>query len=51
MRFSYRLADQIEIAIVGKNLLDRRHPEQAPTAFASVAEVPRSITGKVTWRF
>ena len=51
VRWSYRLADHIEISIIGKNLLDRRHPEQAPTAFASVAEVPRSVTGKVTWRF
>jgi iron complex outermembrane recepter protein len=51
VRLSYRLADQIEISIVGKNLLDRRHPEQAPTAFASVAEIPRSVTGKITWYF
>jgi iron complex outermembrane receptor protein len=51
VRFSYRVTDQLDLSIVGKNLLDRRHPEQANVAFATVAEVPRSLMGKVTWRF
>jgi iron complex outermembrane receptor protein len=51
MRFAYRLTDQLELSVTGKNLLDRRHPEQPSIAFGVVSEVPRAVTGKITWRF
>jgi iron complex outermembrane receptor protein len=34
-----------ELAIVGQNLLDNQHPE------GGALEIPRSVYGKVTWRF
>lgn len=37
---------ELEVALVGQNLLDNQHPE-----FAADQEIPRSIYGKVTWRF
>jgi hypothetical protein len=37
---------QFEVAIVGQNILDNQHPE-----FDADQEVPRSIYGKLTWRF
>jgi iron complex outermembrane receptor protein len=51
LRFSYKLTAQIEIAVLGRNLVDRRHPEQPATAFGVVSEVPRTVSGKMTWHF
>jgi iron complex outermembrane recepter protein len=51
LRVSYRPNDRFEIALVGQNLLDNRHPEQGAAFFATQAEVPRGIYGKVTLRF
>ena len=51
LRLSYRPNDRLEFALVGQNLLDHHHPEQADVPFATVAEVPRSFYGKLTWRF
>jgi iron complex outermembrane receptor protein len=50
--FDVRIAKQfkhLELAIVGQNLLQDRHPEFG--AAASRQEIPRSVYGKVTWRF
>jgi iron complex outermembrane receptor protein len=47
--FDARLAwqrDHVELAIVGQNLADRRHPEFSPGA-----EIPRSVYGSVTVRW
>ncbi|TAK92751.1 MAG: TonB-dependent receptor, partial [Verrucomicrobia bacterium] len=35
----------LELAVVGQNLCDNRHPE------FGTQEIPRSVFGKVTWRF
>ena len=53
MRLAWRPMKNVELSIVGQNLLDNRHPENADvTGFATpVTEVPRSIYGKVTLRF
>jgi len=51
VRLSYRLTDQLELALVGQNLLERRHPEQVAPLLAVNAEVPRGFYGKFTWRF
>jgi iron complex outermembrane receptor protein len=37
---------RFEVALVGQNLFDNQHPE-----FTSAQEIPRSIFGKVTWRY
>ncbi|WP_302504206.1 TonB-dependent receptor plug domain-containing protein [Geoalkalibacter halelectricus] len=43
----------LELALVGQNLLNRRHAEFAGYDFFEVltTEVPRRVYGKVTWRF
>ena len=51
LRLSYRPNDHLELALVGQNLLDPSHPEQATTSFVSTSEVPRSFYGKITWTF
>jgi iron complex outermembrane receptor protein len=50
-RLSYRPNERLELALVGKNLLEPQHPEQPPIAITTASEVPRSIHGKITWRF
>lgn len=52
LRFAYRVNDRVEISLVGQNLLDKQHPEQAPfVVLSTAAEVPRSFYAKVTCRF
>ncbi|GAB6043159.1 TonB-dependent receptor plug domain-containing protein [Endothiovibrio diazotrophicus] len=50
LRLGWRPRKGLELSLGGQNLLDDRHPE-----FSSLdvlpSEVPRSIFGKVTWRF
>jgi iron complex outermembrane receptor protein len=49
LRLGWRPSPDWELAIVGQNLLDKRHPEFG--ARATWQEIPRSIYGKVTWKF
>jgi iron complex outermembrane recepter protein len=49
LRLGWRPTPNWEFAIVGQNLLDRRHPEFG--APATRQEIPRSVYGKVTWKF
>jgi iron complex outermembrane receptor protein len=51
VRLSWRPKDNLELSLVGQNLLDDRHPEQASAFGAPTFEVPRGFYGKVTWRF
>ena len=48
---SWQPASHIELSIVGQNLLDRRHAEYGSFKTATLTEVPRSVHGRVTWRF
>jgi hypothetical protein len=42
----------LEFAVVGRNLLDDRHPEFAPTFIGTQkTEVERSVYGMVVWRY
>ncbi len=50
VRIAYQATDSLEFALVGRNLLDDRHPETGPNFFAVSSEVPRSFYAKVTWR-
>ncbi len=45
LRLGWSPVKNVELAIIGHNLLDARHPE-----FGS-REIQRSVYGKVTWRF
>ena len=48
---TWRPNEHLEFSIWGQNLLDGGHPEFASYKTPNVAEVPRSIFGKITWRF
>jgi iron complex outermembrane receptor protein len=51
IRLSYRPTDNIELSIVGQNLLQAQHLEQPIVAETLVSEAPRGFYGKVSWRF
>jgi iron complex outermembrane receptor protein len=51
VRLSWRPTANLELSLVGRNLLDDRHPEQANILGSPTAEVPRGFFGKVTLRF
>jgi iron complex outermembrane receptor protein len=52
VRLAWSPRKDLEIAIVGQNLLDDRHPEFAPTFIGTQqTEVERSVYGTVVWRF
>jgi iron complex outermembrane recepter protein len=51
-RLSWRPFNDLELSVVGQNLLDSDHPEFQPAMFAtSLTEVERSVYGKITWSF
>ena len=51
VRLAYRPTADVELSLVGQNLLDNRHPEQASTIGLPTFEVPRGFYGRITWRF
>lgn len=52
LRLAWRPRSNLEIAIVGLNLLDPLHPEFAPTQIETPQrEVERSVYGQITWQF
>ena len=54
LRLAWRPHPNLELSVVGLNLLDSSHPEFLPGAFGFLGqprEIPRSIYGMVTWRF
>lgn len=55
LRFDTRIAwtpvPNLELSLVGQNLLDNAHPEFSSFIYQSRAQVPRSIYGNVTWKF
>ncbi len=52
-RIAWRSLKNVEIALVGQNLLDNHHPEQGLDTLLSnqSTEVPRGVYGKITWKF
>ena len=52
LRLAWSPYKDLEVAIVGQNLLDDRHPEFAPTFIGTQrTEVERSVYGTVVWRY
>lgn len=47
----WRPNETLEIGIWGQNLLDRQHPEFTSQNNNGITEIPRSVVGKITWRF
>jgi iron complex outermembrane receptor protein len=48
-RLAWWATTNLEISVTGQNLWDNQHPEFG--AAATRQEIPRSVYGKVTWRF
>ena len=52
LRYAFRIGKQAEIAIIGQNLLDERHPEFVSDYLpVQQTEIGRSLLIKGTWRF
>jgi iron complex outermembrane receptor protein len=52
LRLGWSPCKDLEIAIVGRNLLDDQHPEFAPTFVGTQkSEVERSVYGTVVWHY
>lgn len=51
-RLAWHPREDLELALVGRNLIEAEHPEFASTIIFSLpTEVQRSVFGKITWRF
>ncbi len=51
-RLAWRPTRNLELSIVGQNLLDIKHVEMSPDFLGTVeAQIERSVYGKVVWRF
>ncbi len=52
VRLAWRPHKDLELSIVGQNLLDSQHPEfQSFLDYTFSTEVERSVYGKITWHF
>jgi iron complex outermembrane receptor protein len=54
VRFAWDINPDLEISLVGQNLLDDHHPEYNPTippAVIPTVEIQRGVYGKVQWQF
>ncbi|HYG35907.1 MAG TPA: TonB-dependent receptor [Clostridia bacterium] len=49
VRVAWSPRRNLELAIIGQNLWDNQHPEFGPALTRQ--EIPRSVYGKITWRF
>jgi len=51
-RLGWKPVDNIDLSIVGQNILDSHHPEFKPEVIDTLpTEVERSVYGKITWLF
>jgi iron complex outermembrane recepter protein len=50
-RLGWRPRKNLELSIVGQNLLDNQHLEFKPEITSLPAEIERSVYGKITWCF
>ena len=52
LRLAWRPRKNLELAVVGQNLLQQYHYEFVPSldTFSQLNEVPRSVYGTITWR-
>lgn len=51
LRLGYEPVEWLELALIGRNLTDRRHFEQSDFSLGQSTQVPRSVLGKATLRF
>jgi len=48
---SWQVTDQMNVMLIGRNLLDGGHLEFFSEYLAPMTEIEPSVLGKVTWRF
>lgn len=51
VRLGWQPTDNVELSIVGQNLAEGRHPEFGSGFFSTRSQVPRSMYGKITFRY
>jgi iron complex outermembrane receptor protein len=52
VRLGWKLAPNLELSVVGQNLLENHHAEMVPEALHTIAtEVQRGVYGKIVWSF
>ena len=52
VRLGWRPVKNLELAVVGQNLLHEQHAEFGPSFISTQrAEIERGVYGKITWRF
>lgn len=51
IRFGYAVSRQLDLSLVGQNLLDSRHAEFSETSSVPVSYIPRGVYAKATWKF
>jgi len=51
VRLAWRPCDNVEISLVGQNLVDDEHMEYVQVNFTLPTQIERSVYGKLTWRF
>ena len=51
LRLGWNPVKNLHLSLVMQHLLDERHPEFAAVSGLQSTEVPRSLYGKLTWRF
>ena len=51
VRLAWRPQENLELSLVGQNLLDRHQKELESQLFTLGSEVERGVYGKITWGF
>ena len=51
IRLGYAVNKNLDLSLVGQNLLDSRHAEFSETSIIPVSYIPRSVYAKATWKF
>lgn len=50
-KLTWKALDNLELSLVGQNLLQNQHREFSPFLYQNQTEVPRAVYGNVTWKF
>jgi iron complex outermembrane receptor protein len=51
MRLAWKPMENLEVSLVGQNLLDDMHQEFGGFAYQNNSQIPRSVYGNITWKF
>lgn len=51
MRLAWQAMDNMELSVVGQNLLESKHQEFSGFAYQNSSQIPRSVYGNIAWKF